>query len=107
MVEKREKRSSTLININKKSHPEYDKLMLQFDDLAKRMNVKIIRGKGDFKSGSCQINGERTIVLNRLKPVKTQLQVLARSFKEFGISDTYIVPAFRLFIEEGANQPVK
>jgi hypothetical protein len=104
MVEKREKRSPTLINIKKKSDPEHDKLMQQFDDLAKRMNVKIIRGKGDFHSGRCQINGKRIIVLNRLKPLKIQLQVLARSFKEIGISDTYIIPAFRSFIEEGASQ---
>ena len=104
MAEKKEKRSSALIKIGKKSDPVHDKLMLQFDDLAKRMDVKIIRGKGDFNGGRCQINGKRTIVLNRLRPPKIQLQVLARSFKGFGISDTYIIPAFRSFIEEETSQ---
>ncbi len=93
-----------MIKIGKKLDPDHEKLMLQFEELATRMNVKIIRGKGDFHGGRCHINGERAIVLNKLRPPKIQLKVLARSFKEFGISDTYIVPAFRSFIEEETSQ---
>ena len=46
-----------------------DKLFSLFEDLAEKMNINIVQGKGDFQGGMCSVNSESYIVLNKLKPV--------------------------------------
>ena len=46
-----------------------DKLLSLFEDLAEKMNINIVQGKGDFQGGMCSVNSESYIVLNKLKPI--------------------------------------
>ena len=57
-----------------------DKLLVLFEDLAEKMNINIVQGKGDFQGGMCSVNDEAYIVLNKLKPVDQRLAVLVREF---------------------------
>ena len=76
------------------------KLYLEFEDLARRLDLQILKGKGDFNGGTCQVNDENVIVINKMKPVEQHLKVLASSFLEFDLDGVYIIPALRAFIEE-------
>ncbi len=83
----------------------------QFEQLAEQMGISFVEGKGDFAGGFCTLNGDRFIVLNRLKPMSQRLRVLARSFHELRLDQRYVIPSLREFIsdqifkESGASIP--
>ena len=77
-----------------------DKLYNEFEDLAIKLGFRIIKGKGDFKGGSCIIKDEKVIVVNKRKPIEQKLKILASCFNEIDLDGIYIVPALRAFIEE-------
>ena len=70
----------------------------QFEQLAEQMGISFVEGKGDFAGGFCTLNGDRFIVLNRLKPMSQRLRVLARSFHELRLDQRYVIPSLREFI---------
>ena len=72
----------------------------EFENLAIRLGLRIIRGKGDFNGGPCIINNEKVIVVNKIKPIEQRLQVLATSFNQINLDEIYIVPALRAFIQD-------
>ena len=83
----------------------------QFEQLAEQMGISFVEGKGDFAGGFCTLNGDRFIVLNRLKSMSQRLRVLARSFHELRLDQRYVIPSLREFISEqifkesGASTP--
>ena len=62
-----------------------DKLLSLFEDLAEKMNINIVQGKGDFQGGMCSVNSESYIVLNKLKPIDQRLGVLVREFSKLNL----------------------
>ena len=77
-----------------------EKLYIEFEDLAQRLGLRILKGKGDFSGGTCTINDEIVIVINKMKPIEQRLKTLATSFLEFDLDEVYMVPALRAYIEE-------
>ena len=77
-----------------------DKLFNMFEELAEKLNINIVQGKGSFNGGTCTFNDENYIVINKSKPIEQRLKVLAIVFKKKNLSDTYLVPALRSFIDE-------
>ena len=75
-------------------------LLDEFYALAAKLDVKIMRGKGDFSGGSCVVNEERVIVINNMKPIEQRLNTLASCFKDYDLEGLYIVPALRKFIND-------
>ena len=53
--------------------------------IANRLGVKIIRGKGNFKGGSCVIKEESVIVINSNKPFEDRVKNLALGLLEFDL----------------------
>ncbi len=80
-----------------------DNLMSMFEELAEKMDINIVQDKGNFTGGSCTINDENYIVLNKSKPIEQRLKVLANSFNTEKLSDTYLLPALRSYIDEVTN----
>ena len=76
------------------------KLYIEFEELGQRRGLKILKGKGDFSGGTCTVNNETVIVINKLKPMEQRLRTLATSFLEFNLDEIYMVPALRAYIEE-------
>jgi len=77
-----------------------EKLYIEFEDLAKRLGLKILKGKGDFTGGTCKVNDKTVIVVNKMRPIEQRLKTLATSFLEFDLENIYIIPALRAYIEE-------
>ena len=84
------------------SSPE--ELIVMFEELANRLNIKLVQDKGDFSGGSCLIRKEKFIVINKRKPLEQRLKVLAREFGKINLADVYIVPALRLYIESSQGE---
>tara|TARA_B100001167_G_C16564058_1_gene209422 strand:+ start:206 stop:466 length:261 start_codon:yes stop_codon:yes gene_type:complete len=76
-----------------------EELIVMFEELADRLNVKLVQDKGDFSGGSCLIKEESFIVVNRRKPLEQRLKVLAKEFGKINLTDVYLVPALRSYIE--------
>ena len=76
------------------------KLYIEFEELGRRLGLKILKGKGDFSGGTCTVNNETVIVINKMKPMEQRLRTLAISFLEFNLDEIYMVPALRAYIEE-------
>tara|TARA_B100000965_G_scaffold263968_1_gene222881 strand:- start:960 stop:1229 length:270 start_codon:yes stop_codon:yes gene_type:complete len=75
-----------------------NKLLILFDELAEKMDINIVQGKGDFKGGMCHLNDESYIVLNKLKPVEQRLGVLVKEFSKLNLKKIYIQPVLREYI---------
>ena len=62
-----------------------EKLLTLFEELAEKMDINIVQGKGDFQGGMCSLNDESYIVLNKLKPVDQRLGVLVKEFSKMNL----------------------
>ena len=76
------------------------KLYTEFEELGQRLGLKILKGKGDFSGGTCTVNSETVIVINKMKPLEQRLRTLATSCLEYNLDEIYMVPALRAYIEE-------
>jgi len=81
-----------------------DKIFQELEDIAETLDIKIIQEKGDFKSGYCLLEKEKIIVINKLKPVEQRVRALAQAFSRLDISQVYMKPAIREFIESEDSQ---
>ena len=84
-----------------------EKLVTLFEELAEKLNIKLLQDKGDFTGGSCLVEDENFIVVNKRKPIEQRLKILANEFSKKDLSDIYIVPSLREFIEESQSQSKK
>ena len=76
------------------------KLYAEFELLAEKLNLKIIKDRGNFVGGICMIKDEKVIVVNKMRPLEQRLKVLANSFLSYDLDDIYMVPALRAYIEQ-------
>lgn len=83
-----------------------EKLYLEFEALAQRLGVQIIKDKGNFSGGTCIVKDKTVIVVNKMKPIENRLKILAMSFLEYNLDDVYMIPALRAYIEESRTLPI-
>ncbi len=76
------------------------KIMILFEDLAERLEIRIVHGKGDFQGGPCLVNGENVMVINKQKPIEQRCRILAEGFGGMDLSHVYLKPALRTYIDE-------
>ena len=75
-------------------------LLEEFHALAEKLDIKIMKGKGDFSGGDCIVNEKKVIVINNIKPIEQRLNTLASCFKNYDLEGLYIVPALRKYIND-------
>ena len=76
-----------------------DKLFSEFENLAEKLGLKILKGKGDFIGGICTVNNKTVIVVNKQKPMEQRLKTIANSLVKLNLEEIFIVPAVRDYIE--------
>ena len=74
-------------------------LLDEFHLLAEKLEIKILKGKGDFLGGSCIVNNEKVIVINESKPIEQRLNTLASCFIEYDLGSVFMLPALREYID--------
>ena len=75
-------------------------LLEEFHSLAEKLNIKIMKGKGDFSGGDCIVNEKKVIVIYNVKPIEQRLNTLASCFKNYDLEGLYIIPALRKYIND-------
>ena len=76
-----------------------NKIFQELETIAETLDIKIIQEKGNFKGGYCLLEKEKIIVINKLKPVEQRIRALALAFSKLDITQIYLKPAIREFIE--------
>ena len=74
-------------------------LLEEFHLLAEKLEIKILKGKGDFLGGSCTVNNEKVIVINKSKPIEQRLNTLANCFNQYDLEGVFLLPALRDYID--------
>ena len=54
--------------------------------IAEELEIKVIKGKGNFKGGSCLVKEKSTIVINHNQPFEGRIRNLALSLLEFDLN---------------------
>ncbi|MEE9571861.1 MAG: hypothetical protein V3W20_02300 [Candidatus Neomarinimicrobiota bacterium] len=72
-------------------------------ELAERMEIRIVKAKGDFNGGGCRVGDDKVIVINKIKPIEHQSKIIAEGLANYGLSNHYLIPAVRSFIEDKLN----
>ncbi len=81
----------------------YNKLNL----IADKLNIKIIKGKGNFKGGCCVIKEEAVIVINKNKPFEERIRNLALGLLEFNLDEVQIDSKIKNLIDDYKYAEVK
>ena len=80
-----------------------NKIFEYLKELAERMGFRIVTGKGDFNGGGCRIHEDKVIVINKIKPIEYQSRTIVEGLANYGLSEHYLIPAVRSYIEEDLN----
>ena len=77
-----------------------EELLLEIEQAAQDMGLRIRYEKGDFDGGYCILRDENIIVVNKkLAPIK-KCSVIAQALGDFGIDDIYMKPIVRTYVED-------
>tara|TARA_Y100001970_G_C13726814_1_gene599440 strand:- start:227 stop:475 length:249 start_codon:yes stop_codon:yes gene_type:complete len=74
-----------------KSKAIYEDLKQTFE----RLNYKVILDNGNFESGYCILEDERTIVINKNKPFESRISSLCLILSSVNTSNIYLKPHIR------------
>lgn len=72
-----------------------EKLILELESLCEQAGYRIRKERGTFRGDSCVIEGDKLIVVNKNRPVASQVGILAKVLKGLDTEEIYIKPAVR------------
>jgi len=77
-----------------------EEIMKALEEVAERLSVHVHYEEMkafEFRvqDGSCRVKGEPSIFIDRKRPLKEKISVLARELKKFDLEDIYVPPMLR------------
>ena len=72
--------------------------------IAEQLEIKIIKGKGNFKGGSCLLKEESIIVINHNQPFEGRIRSLALSLLEFNLNKIQINKTIQKILNNTKNE---
>lgn len=72
-----------------------DKLLLELEHLLEQCDYRLRKERGSFRGNNCVIEGDRLVIINKNKPVESQVGTIARILSSVDLSATYIKPAVK------------
>jgi len=77
-----------------------EEVMKALEEVAERLSVQIHYEEMkafEFRvqDGSCRVKGEPSIFIDRKRPIKEKISILARELKKFDLEDIYVPPLLR------------
>lgn len=79
----------------------YDELM----DVAGKLFSDLRKEEGLFKTGSCTVNGQRVMVVNKRQPIEERIEALAKEIALLGAENHYLKPVVRAEVERYSLNP--
>ena len=72
-----------------------DKLLLELEHLLEQSGYRLRKERGAFRGADCVIEGDKLVMVNKNKPVESQLGTIARVLGQIDLSEVYMKPAIR------------
>lgn len=84
----------------KEEHLRDEEIMKALEEVAERLSVRIHYEEMkafEFRveDGSCRVKGEPSIFIDRKRPLKEKISILARELQKFDLEEIYIPPLLR------------
>jgi hypothetical protein len=77
-----------------------DKLLLELEQILEQAGYTLRKERGSFRGDECIIEGQKLVVVNKNKPIESQLGTMGRVLGEIDLAGVYIKPAVRRKLEE-------
>lgn len=77
-----------------------EKLLLELESLCEQSGYNIRKERGTFRGDSCIIEGDKLIVVNKNRPLESQVGILAKVLQDLDTEEIYIKPAVRRELQE-------
>jgi len=75
-------------------------IYVELKEIFERLDYKVILENGNFNSGYCIFEDEKTIVINKNRPFESRIKSLCMILSLINIKDIYIKPYIRELIQE-------
>ena len=77
-----------------------EQIMKALEEIAERLSVQVHYEEMkafEFRveDGSCRVKGEPSIFIDRRRPLKEKISILARELQKFDLEDIYVPPLLR------------
>ena len=72
-----------------------DKLLLELEQLLEQSGYRLRKERGSFRGADCIIEGDKLVLVNKNKPVESQLGTIARVLGEIDLAGVYVKPVVR------------
>ena len=77
-----------------------EEIMKALEEVAERLSVQVHYEEMkafEFRveDGSCRVKGEPSIFIDRKRPLREKISILARELKKFDLEDIYVPPLLR------------
>ena len=72
-----------------------DKLLLELEQILEQAGYTLRKERGAFRGDECIIEGNKLVVVNKNKPVESQLGTMGRVLSQVNLDGVYIKPIVR------------
>jgi Na+-transporting NADH:ubiquinone oxidoreductase subunit NqrD len=77
-----------------------DKFLLELEQLLEQAGYTLRKERGTFRGDECIIEGQKLVVVNKNKPIESQLGTMGRVLGQIDLTGVYIKPAIRKKLDE-------
>lgn len=76
-----------------------DKLLLELEEIINQLGYRVRYERGNFRSDSCVIEGDKLVVINKNNPMELQVGILANLLENKDLDTIYLKPVVRKELE--------
>ncbi|MEX0844847.1 MAG: hypothetical protein WD022_06175 [Balneolaceae bacterium] len=77
-----------------------EKFLLELELILEQAGYTLRKERGTFRGDECIIEGQKLVVVNKNKPIESQLGTMGRVLGQIELAGVYIKPAVRKKLEE-------
>lgn len=76
-----------------------EKFLLELEQILEQAGYTLRKERGTFRGDECIIEGQKLVVVNKNKPIQSQLGTMGRVLGQIELAGVYIKPAVRKKLE--------
>lgn len=77
-----------------------EKFLLELEQILEQAGYTLRKERGSFRGDECIIEGQKLVVVNKNKPIESQLGTMGRVLGQIDLEGVYIKPAVRKKLED-------
>lgn len=77
-----------------------DKFLLELEQILEQAGYTLRKERGSFRGDECIMEGNKLVVVNKNKPIQSQIGTMARVLGKVDITGVYIKPAVRKRLDD-------